>query len=231
MTPTETTVIDVPGREIAAEALSWPARAREARVVDAESYSRTAELLLGIKALKRKIGETFDPHIKRAFETHRGLTRDKAAAEAPLTEAERIIKDNLSQYDREQERLQREAQRQADELARQREEDERLERAAAMEREGNSVGDTQLVAEAQALISEPAPMVVAAPVAKATPKVAGISYRDVYKFRVTNPNLVPRQYLSVNEAAIRSVVNGLKDKANIPGVEVYVERVVAASGR
>lgn len=230
MVPTES-LTEVPGREVATEAVSWPDRARALAVTTPETYSLAAEMLLGIKALRRKIADTFDPHIKRAYDVHRGLTREKADAEAPLTETERIVKDKLASYDQEQERQQRERQRQADALARQHEEDERLERAAAMELAGKAHGDTELVAEAEALIAEPAPMVVAAPVAKATPKVAGISYRDAWKFRIVNEAVIPRQYLSVNESAIRSVVNGLKDKANIPGVEVYSERVVAAGGR
>src|SRR5690348_17585474 len=56
----------------------------------------------------------FRSHVKRAYEAHRALVREKADAEAPLTQAERVIKDALRAYDDEQARLAEEAQRQAE---------------------------------------------------------------------------------------------------------------------
>jgi hypothetical protein len=218
-------------RSVATEALTWPDRARAAVVRDAASYEDAAQLLLGIKDLRRKIAETFDPHCKRAYEAHRALTKEKADAEAPLTQAERIIKDSLRAYDAEQERLRREQQRIADEQARREAEDRALEQAAALEREGKDFGDEALVAEAHALINAPIVAPTAAPVAKSTPKVAGITMRKTWNFRVVNEALVPRQYLSVNETKIRGVVRALGAAAAIPGVEVYEETSVAAGRR
>jgi hypothetical protein len=217
-------------RSVATEALTWPDRARAAVVRDAESYELAAHLLLGIKDLRRKIAETFDPHCKRAYEAHRALTKEKADAEAPLTQAERIIKDALRAYDAEQDRIRREQQRIADEQARREAEDRALEQAAAMEREGRELGDAALVAEAQAVIEQPV-IAVAAPVAKATPKVAGIAMRKTWAFRVVNEALIPRQYLNVNETKIRGVVRALGASAAIPGVEVFEETSVAAGRR
>lgn len=234
MSPSESSVIELPGRDVvAAEALSWPDRARAAVVTDAASYQRTAELLLGIKALRKRVAEVHDPNIKRWVDGHRAALRDKADADTPLTEAEGIIKASLSAYDRQQEQIRQDEQRKADAEARRREEDQRVALAAEMEREGQQYGDVALVREAEALIAAAPPPVVAAPVAKATPKVAGISYRDTWKFRVVNPALVPTQYkvTTINESAIRAVVNGLKGNTSIPGVEVYCERTVAAGGR
>ncbi len=230
MTPPEASVLDVPSQAIKDEAVSWPDKAKAALITDHESYHGVAEFLLGIKALRKKIAETFDPHIKRAFEAHRALTKEKADAETPLTDAETLIKGRLAAWDTEQERLRLEAQRVADEKARQSEEDDRLARAAAMEIEGQQFGDEQMVAEAHELITQPAPVIVAPPVARATPKVSGISYRTVVKFRIVNPDLVPRQYCAPVEAKIRGIVTALGMNANIPGVQTYTERVVAAGG-
>lgn len=224
-------LLDRPAQEVASEALTWPERARAAAVTDVDSYRMTAEMLLGIKALRAKVAETFDPHIQNAYRAHKDLVAEKQKAEAPLSEAERIIKDALRAFDAEQERIRREEQRRLEEVARKQEEDDRLARAAAMELEGQAFGDEALVDEAHALIEGPAQPMPIAPVAKATPKVQGISYRDVWRFEVVDPTKVPRQFLQVNESAIRSVVNGLKGNAQIPGVRVYCEREVAAGRR
>lgn len=234
------TVLDIPGQAEKAEARTWPERARAAVIRSAESYTSASELLLGIKSLRKRIAETFDPHIKRAFDAHRALTREKADAEAPLTEAERIVKDAMVAWDQEQERIRIEAQRRADEEARQRDEDERLSRAAAMEREGNEWGDQTLVQEAEALIEAPPAPVVAAPVAKATPVVKGITYRTTYsarvidvmalvKFVAANPSHVA--LLTPNLTALNAQARSLKMGMRIPGVNVVETKDVAAGGR
>mgnify|MGYP006883576854 CR=1 FL=1 len=96
---------------------------------------------------------------------------------------------------------------------------------AALEAEKNGQKD-----EADEIISAPAyvPPVV---LPKATPKVHGISYRDNWKFRITDPNKIPREYMVPDEKAIGVIVGRLKERCNIPGIEVYCEKVVAAGRR
>jgi len=208
------------------QAEAWPDRARALVIVDDATYLRATELAKGIKALRSEVDAAFDPIISAAFASHRTACAQKRKAETPLTEAETIIKKSMGAFDTLQEQIRREEQQRLEDEERRRIEEDRINLAAHMETEGKAFGDDAMVEEAHALIEQPIVPVVA-PVVKAVPKVAGVSYRDVWKFEVTNPNLVPRQYLSVNEPAIRSVVNGLKDQASIPGVRVYKERVVA----
>src|SRR5688572_27692367 len=96
-------LLDVPARAVAAEALTWPDRAGAAEVTDPDTYRSAAEHLLGIKALRAKVGETFDPHIQTAHRAHKDLVAEKAKAETPLAEAEKIIKRSLAEYDHAQE--------------------------------------------------------------------------------------------------------------------------------
>ena len=56
------------------------------KIVTAEEYTKAAPILAGIKALQKKIDDTFDPHIKRAFEAHRSLVAEKKSHLAPLAE-------------------------------------------------------------------------------------------------------------------------------------------------
>src|SRR5690606_14674102 len=124
-------------------------------ITDDASYTAAAELLKGIKALRGKIAETFDPHIKRAHEAHKALVKDKATAEAPLTEAEGVLKKTLVAYQQEQEAIQRAEARRLEEEARKAEEARRLEEAAAIERIAAETGDESMRATAHEVLDAP----------------------------------------------------------------------------
>lgn len=230
MAPAELTL--VPGFDVLQKALTWPDRARAIAIVDADSYRQASELLLAIKALRKEADETFDPISADAHRAWKTSLEQKRKVETPLTEAERVIKDALVRFDDEQERLRQAEQRRLEADAREREQAEALERAAAMEREGKAWGDDGLVTEAAQIVEEAiqAPAPVAA-VQKQTPKVDGINFRKTWKFRITDPTKVPREFLVIDEAKIRGVVRALGSAANIPGVQVYPETTVAAGGR
>jgi len=226
MTPTTMAPMNADG--VKSEALAWPDRARATAVTDGATYTAAAELLKGIKALRQKIGETFGPHIKRAFDAHRALCKEKQDAEAPLSEAETILKRALVAYDDAQERIRRAEEQRLREEARRQEEQRRLEEAAALELQASETEDELLRAEAEELFAAPiqAPAVV---VAKSTPKVSGVSFREVWKFRIVDASKVPDQYKKVDEIKIGGVVRALKGGARIAGVEVYPEKIAAST--
>lgn len=226
-------------RTVTQEALTWPERARATAVVDVATYQAASELLKGIKQLRQKIAETFDPHVKRAFDAHRALCEEKRQAEAPLTEAERVIKNALIAYDNEQERLRRAEQQRLEREAREQQEREAIERAAALEREGKDYGDDSMVAEARQIIEEQlvAPPPPVASVAKTTPHVAGIVHRSTWNAQVTdlmalvrfvaaNPSHVG--LLSANLPALNAQARSLKGAMRLPGVQAVETRDVAA---
>ena len=214
------------------KALTYPDQARALRIADAGTYQGACDFLKGIKALRTEIAETFEPHIKRAHDAHKALLKEKADAEAPLADAERIVKAALVTYDAEQERIRRiEAARLQDELRRQ-EEERRLAEAVELEASGES-------AEAEALIDAPVfvPTVVVAP---STPKVSGIAYRETWSASVTdlaalvkyvaaNPQCAP--FLLANMPALNAQARSLKAQLRIPGVEAICTRDVAAGKR
>lgn len=231
--------IVVEAQDVTTEALAWPDRARAMTVTSAESYTGACEMLKGIKALRQKVSDTFDPHIKRAVDAHRALLAEKRDAEAPLSEAERILKDSIVAYDTAQDRLRREEERRLQEIARREEEQRRLEEAAALERQAAAADDVELRAEAEAMLSEPihAPTVV---VAKSTPKVAGISYRETWSARVVSLSKliawVARHpecanYLAANLPALNAAARAQKNGLRVDGVEAVVQKVAAATGR
>jgi vacuolar-type H+-ATPase catalytic subunit A/Vma1 len=52
------------------------------------------------------------------------------------------------------------------------------------------------------------------------PKATGTSYRITYDFDIVDINLIPREFLSVDEVKIRKVVTAMKEQTNIPGIKV-----------
>lgn len=237
MTPLEL-VVDH-GKEVTAEALAWPERARSLQVSDAATYTAAAETLQAIKALRGRIAETFDPHIKRAHEAHRALCREKNDAEAPLLEAETIIKRTLADYNAEQERLRREEERRLQEIARQEEEARRLEAAAALEREAVATDSPELLYEAIQTLETPQPV---APVAlpKTTPKVSGIVHRESWSARVISPIALIRfvaqhpehiNLLTPNQTALNALARSMKQNLKIDGVQAVNTPTVASTAR
>jgi hypothetical protein len=63
------------------------------------------------------------------------------------------------------------------------------------------------------------------------PKVEGVSLRKGWAFRIVDAAKIPRKYLVPDEKAIGGVVKALGQQARIPGVEVYRDTTVAASGK
>jgi hypothetical protein len=140
-----------------------------------------------------------------------------------LVEAENHLKPMISRYQAEQERIRQEEEaRIRRELAKQ-EEEARLQAAIEAEKAGHK-------AEAEEILSEPVPV---SPVIlpKTTPKVEGISSREVWKFRIVDATKIPREYMVPDEVGIGSVVRSTKGKVQIPGVEIYKESVVSAGRR
>jgi hypothetical protein len=212
-------------------ALTWPEQAQALTITTPETYTQAGEMLRGIKALRKEINDTFDPIISRAHEAHREACAQKKKAETPLAEAETILKRGLIAFDTEQERLRRIEELRLQELARQEEEARQLAEAAALEAQANATADLveayHIRQDAEAVLAQPivAPVVV---VQKATPKVAGLSYREVWRYRVTDARQIPREYLSVDDVKIGGVVRALKGATAIPGIEVYAEKVASA---
>lgn len=225
--------------EVKAEALTWPERAKAVHIVSDVTYTAAGELLMGIKALRDRIAETFDPHIKRAHDAHKALVKEKRDAEDPLVEAETIIKRALGAYNAEQERLRQAEQQRLQALAQKEEEDRRIAAAAALETEGNATGNQDLLYEAMELVEQP---VVAAPVyvPPSTPKVSGISHRDNWSARVTSVSSLIKfvaahpehqNLLLPNQTALNAMARAMKANMKIDGVQAFNAPIVAAGRR
>lgn len=210
-------------QKLNSEAQELPLQAKSFRVTDLATYTKAGQLLLAIKSIRSKINASFNPIIKAAHAAHKTAMEEKKKIEAPVSEAEAIVKRELARYQMEQENIRRAEERRLQEIALKQEEDRRLAEAAKLEKEGKQE-------EANAVINEPivAPAVV---VQSTTPKVAGISYVPRWTFRITDVNAIPREYMIPDTVKIGQMVRALKGATNIAGVEAYSETGVSASSK
>lgn len=202
--------------------------AKDFKITSAEQYVASADRLKGIKALMKKIDETFDPHIKSANETHKNLVAEKRKHQQPLLDAESVIKREVVRYQLAEEQKRREAEARAQEEARK--EREKLEAKAA---KAEAKGKT----EQAAALSMAAASVVLPMVAPSTPKVAGISTRTTWKAEVTNlmelvkavaAGSVPINALQANETFLNNQARAMKETLAYPGVKAVSETGIAS---
>jgi transcriptional regulator of heat shock response len=220
-------VLTPEAEEVSTQALTIPEKANAITITSAEDYIKAGEFWKAIKELRDKVAKTFDPIIKKAHEAHKEAVAKKKEVDAPLEGAQKTVKGIMEIYDREQERIRQAEQRRLEEIARREEEERRLAEAIAAEEAMKAQGMTKEEAakEATAIIEEPvsvAPVVVA----KAVPKMqGGPVYRTIWKYRIKDVNKIPRDYMIPDEVKIGQLVRALKKQTNIPGIEVYEERV------
>ena len=188
------------------------------RIFDTESFSRATHFLKGLKAVQAEINEAFDPIIQAQHQAHQKSLETKRKYSLPLLKAEGIVKEKIKDYHLEQEQIRQEEEARLYREAKKAEEERVLQMAVQAEKDG----DTE---EAEAILKNP----VVAPVISLSSKTKGqgVSYREVWKFRIKDADLIPNTYKIVDEPKIGAVVRALKDKTNIPGIEVYCDKSVA----
>lgn len=237
----------VPSKEaLESDSRSWAAKARGLRVVDRESCLNASHLLRSVKTLRTQVQAWFAPHIEAAMETKRkaeaarkALADERDRMEAPLVDAEGVLKRALLAWETAQEVARREEEQRLQAEAKARAEALTLEAAAAMEIEAVATGNADLLAEAEDILAQPieAPVVV---VQKMVPKVDGITYRDQWK---AHPDIdvkalaaavaagtAPVTFLTPNLTAINQFGRATQGAQPVPGIRWFNDRQIAARG-
>ena len=229
----ETTIDITPeAKEAAALAIPIPERAKALVINDNASLAQGNNLLLLIKDFRKKIQDTFGPICQAAFTAHKTAVKAQKDAEAPLVEAEIIIKPGISRYMAELERKRQE------EEDRQRKEAEKIaqEQALADAIEAEDAGASK--EEVDAIVE--APRYVPPPVTLPPPKLEGVSIRKIVKFEVVDMKAlvkaiaagqVPVEAVLPNNVVIGAQARSLKMALRWPGIRVWEEDSVAAGRR
>jgi hypothetical protein len=228
----------VDGARVTQRASEYPGLARTLVIVDVSSKAAAVEFLQGIKALREEIAETFDPHIRRALESHRALLADKREAEQPLADAERMIKNAILKYDAEQDRARIAEQDRLRAVAQADADARRLDEAIAVDALARATGDVALARAADAILDAPIPApVVAVP---PPPRVRGVVSRVTWsgrlvdlgalvRYAAANPQFV--NLLTINQPALNALARSMKGRLSVPGVEAVETRDIAAGKR
>lgn len=187
-------------------------------VNSAESYGLASDFLKRVKQAQVRVTAFFAPMKQKAYEAHKAITAQESETLKPLQQAESTVKRIMSEYYQTQERIriaeQQKAQEAADDAARK--ERERLEREAA-KLKTPELREHRLEQAAQVI----APMIQ---VATAVPVVAGQSVVKRWKAVVINVDLVPREYMVVNDTALQALARATKGAVKVAGVQ-FVEEV------
>jgi hypothetical protein len=220
--------------ELTQQALTIVERAQLVRIVDQPTYDLATTLLLTeIKPLRKRWTDYWD-EVKRPLRKAVDAVQAKFnAGDGPLENAERQIKGEINRWDAEQQRIQQERQRAAQELADREAEEERNRAAIVAEEAGATAEEVQAIAEAPTLA-------IAPPVPMTYQKASGVSKRDNWKGRVVDikklclaiaKGQVPANYVLPNEAAINARAKADKNTLNVPGVVAYNEPIISGRPR
>lgn len=205
-------------QELEKESLSVNEQAHALQVQNREQLSLASEFLKTVKALKQSIAETFDPIIENTRRAWKEAIAQKDKHLDPLEKAEKLVLEKTNFYLVE-ERKAREIE-EARLREQQRKEKEDLDRKAAVAAKNGHVEKAAALQEQAKLAGAATPM---ASSASAAPTPKGLVQRTDWKFKIVDPKKVPRKFLVPDLQAIGSYVRAMKDKANIPGVQVYPE--------
>src|SRR3990167_2701272 len=219
-------------KDVEKKALSFPDRAREIKISDNATFIAAGEFLKSIKALRGEIDDTFSPITKKAYEAWKETLRQRERVEAPLVEAEGIVKPAIAAYITEQERIRREEELRLQKLAQDDAERQMVADAALLD----DIGETEL---ANALL-EQAPVVAPIIQPRTAPKVAGIALTKRYSAQVINfqqlvkavaEGKVPFMAIQANTTFLNQQARAMKEQLNYPGVKLVVEGNVSAGKR
>ena len=213
-------------KEVGNRAVSILDTAKTVKVVDPETYTAAGFIWKSLKDMMKEVDEAWDKNIKLWHEGHKNALADKARYYQPLDTASRTVKKLMSDYDLAQERIRIAEQRRLEEIALKAEEERLLQEAILAEAEARASGASKEEAaqEAAAIIEKPVyvPPVI---LPKETPKVMGMSFRTIWKFRIIDIAKIPREYLEPDMVKIGGVVRSLKGQTNISGIRVYEGKV------
>lgn len=182
-----------------------------------EENAHASTIIKGLRNLKKSVQDTFRPHIKQANELWKGLLADEKKYLEPIEKSEEIIESKMKQFIFAERQRQIESQRKANELAEkeaQKERDRLTKQSELLRAKGK-------IEEANAKLQEIQMVTATSPIIQnRAEKQEGVSDVAKWTFSITNPELIPREFLSPDEKKIRAYVNAMKKDARIPGVKI-----------
>jgi hypothetical protein len=187
-------------------------QAQNLKVITAEDYEGAAVVLQSLTAREKEV----EAEKAKLWEPLAKLTKSVQALFNPplkvLDEAKKVVSGKMGAYALEQRNITLAAQQRANAEAEEARE-KLLAKAEIAADDGNHARAEVLEARADS--------VQAATIEIAIPKVFGVRLRERWLFEVTDPKLVPREFLMVDEQLVRAEVNAKQGAAKISGVRIW----------
>jgi hypothetical protein len=219
-------IVEVPTTELALNTTSLAEKALALAITTPAAHTVGQELIIAIGDMRKEVVAFFEPMKKAAHAAHKAVTTKENETLAPLEAANAELGKRIKAFEKqvaadvaaEQERLRVAQQAQAEEDARIEAERLAIDDAIALE----AAGDIQA---AEAVLSNPVPVtprhmptpIVSNPLSRVTG--AGKHLRDKgWRAVVTNIDLVPREWLIVDQVALDNHARSRKNLAVVPGV-------------
>jgi hypothetical protein len=175
--------------------------------------------------LLKRIDDFFAPFCDLAFKLHRALTARRAEVKAPIEAIDTKLRNAITAYKAEEDRRRRADEQRIAEERRRAEEARLAAEAAALEQAGDHV---LAAAVLETALEAPAPVVVLPDVTRG---VEGLSFRKVWRWRYLNDDkeralqLIPREFLCVDEAKLTKYANAMRESAKVPGISFWAEEI------
>ncbi len=188
-------------------------------IVDNATLGVAADFLLEIKRRRKMWAEWNKPAKQKLDALKRELLDREQEIDEPMMRAENeILKPAISRFSVEQESKRKEEEDKLRAKQQKRIDDAKIKEAERLEK----AGQNDLAMETIKRPDIVPPVIV--PRAEAP---SGISFREIWKFEIVDANLVPREYLVIDDKKIAGVARALKGETRIPGIRVYSEKMVA----
>jgi hypothetical protein len=186
---------------------------------DAE-YTTTATLLKDIKAAQEQVEEEYRGPISDAHKLHHELCAERSTVLLPLVENRNAAVALICNYEAVLEKRRLEMENAARAALIDMERDRKESEALALEAEGRRA-EADVVRKSDVVIQ---PVVIQ----PSTPTTFGVSHREIWKYRIDDEKLIPREFLMPDEKKIGAYAKAMKAAGRIPGVTIFSELSVQA---
>lgn len=189
------------------------------KIENLETYRFAESYIVEIKEFKKQVNGFLDPIIKATNEAHKMAVAKKKSLLEPVEEKEELCLSKMRTYQIEQERKAQEA------IAKAKEEEDRLrkEQEAAMLETAIKAEEAGKPPEIVDAIANHVIPIHVAPEIENLPDYDKRTFKDKFDYKVVNFDLIPREFLKVDESKVKAQIKVTKGKTNIPGIAVFLD--------
>jgi len=188
--------------------------ANKIAVVDLETLERAKAVRTVIGERMKVITETLAQPKKAAYDVHQWFCVVEKAALRPYESLDAWERAQIAAFNTAESLRRQEREREIAKARRIADETRATAEAAALEKAGEPMMALAVLAEA---ITAPDPVVVLPDAVRAT----GQKFRTSYKWRITHSELIPREFLMVDEVKLNAYAKAMKESAEVPGIAFY----------